>query len=360
MGTISEFKGICQMKKSSETSYPTFPANTNSMLSKHLSLDIFEALKDKTTDNGFTLQQAINSGLKNSDSEIGVYAGDAQSYEIFSPLFDKIIEEYHGFSKDDKHTSNLNTNDLKVKTLDETYVLSTRIRVGRNLQNFPLGAGISKEQRNEVEHLVSTVLMSLEGELAGEYFPLLGMKDEVQAQLIKDHFLFKEGDRFLEAAGLNRDWSEGRGIYHNHNKTFLVWLNEEDQLRIISMQKGGDVLEVFSRLVSAIEEIEKHVAFAYSERLGYIASCPTNLGTSMRASVHINLVNLGADMPKFKAITDKYHLQIRGVNGEHTKSEGNVYDISNSRRLGVTEVEAVQEMIDGVNALIKAEKSLGI
>ena len=328
------------------------------MLSKHLSTEVFEALKNKTTPNGFTLQQAINSGLENSDSEIGVYAGDAESYEVFSPLFDKIIEEYHGFSNTDRHSSNLNPNDLKINTLDENYVLSTRIRVGRNLEDFPLGAGISKEERNEVEHLVSTALMGLEDELAGEYFPLKGMSKEVQDRLIKEHFLFKEGDRFLEAAGLNRDWSEGRGIYLNHDKTFLVWLNEEDQLRIISMQKGGDVLEVFIRLVTAIEKIEKHVSFAYSEHLGYIASCPTNLGTSMRASVHIKLPNLGADMPKFKAITDKYHLQIRGVNGEHTKSEGSVYDISNSRRLGISEVEAVKDLLDGVEALIEAEKKL--
>jgi hypothetical protein len=54
--------------------------------------------------------------------------------------------------------------------------------------------------------------------------------------LIEDHFLFKEGDRFLESCGLNRDWPEGRGIFHNKEKTFLVWINEEDQLRIISMQ----------------------------------------------------------------------------------------------------------------------------
>ena len=349
---------MSNMKILSEMTYPTFPNNSTSMLSKHLTLEIFEALKNKTTQNGFTLEQVINSGLVNSDSEIGVYAGDTESYEVFSPLFDKIIEDYHGFSRADKHTSNLNANDLHIKKLDENYVLSTRIRVGRNLQDFPLGAGISKEQRNEVEHLVSTSLLGLENELAGEYFPLNGMSKDVQDKLIKDHFLFKEGDRFLEAAGLNRDWSDGRGIYLNNDKTFLVWLNEEDQLRIISMQKGGDVLEVFSRLVTAIKQIEKHVSFAYSERLGYIASCPTNLGTSMRASVHISLANLGANMPKFKAITDKYHLQIRGVNGEHTKSEGSVYDISNSRRLGVTEVEAVQDMIDGVSALIEAEKNL--
>ena len=59
-------------------------------------------------------------------------------------------------------------------------------------------------------------------------------KAETQ-QLVDDHFLFKMGDRFLEAAGLCRDWPSGRGIFHNTNKTFLIWLNEEDHFRIISM-----------------------------------------------------------------------------------------------------------------------------
>jgi len=338
--------------------FPTFPKDCNSMLCKHLTSEVFEALKEKITVNGFTLKQAINSGVENIDSGIGVYAGDAETYDTFALLFDKIIEDYHGFSETDEHHSNLNANDLNIKELDDNYILSTRIRVGRNVKDVPLGTIISKEQRDEVESLVSTALTSLDGELVGTYFPLHGMSKEVQDSLIKEHFLFKEGDRFLEAAGLNRDWSEGRGIYHNHDKTFLVWINEEDQLRIISMQKGGDVLEVFTRLVKAIKSIEKKVAFAYSERLGYISSCPTNLGTAMRASVHIKLPNLGEDREAFKAITDKYHLQIRGINGEHSESKEGIYDISNRRRLGVTEVEAVQDMIDGVAMLIEAEKAL--
>jgi len=223
---------------------------------------------------------------------------------------------------------------------------------------MPLGPAISKEQRDLVESSVVKGLSTLEGELAGNYYPLLGMSKEVQDDLIKEHFLFKEGDRFLDAVGLNRNWPEGRGIYHNNDKTFLVWVNEEDQLRIISMQQGGDIKEVFTRLVNAIKSIETEVAFAYNDHLGYITSCPTNLGTAMRASVHIALPNLAKDMDAFKAITDKYYLQIRGVHGEHSESEGGVYDISNLRRLGITEVQAVQDMYDGVVALIEAEKAL--
>jgi len=340
--------------------FTKFPTDCKSKLCKHLTLEIFESLKDKETRNGFKLKDVINSGLVNIDSDIGVYAGDEESYTTFAKLFNPIIEDYHGYDINDKQKSNLNPNELKADNPDpeNRYIVSTRIRVGRNIVNFPLGPAITREQRNKIEKDVSIALNGLEGELSGTYYPLSGMSKEIRKQLIEDHFLFKAGDRFLEAAGLNRDWPEGRGIFHNDEKTFLVWVNEEDQLRIISMQMGGDIKEVFTRLTSAISEIEKTVRFSYSPHIGYITSCPTNLGTAMRASVHIKLPKLAEDMDTFKTITDKYHLQIRGIHGEHSESEGGIYDISNKRRLGVTEVECVQDMYDGVVALIAKEKSL--
>ena len=91
---------------------------------------------------------------------------------------------------------------------------------------------------------------------------------------------------------MNRDWPSGRGIFHNDAKTFLVWVNEEDQLRIISMQKGAGIKEVFSRLSRAASAIEKIAKFSHDDHLGYITSCPTNLGTALRASVHIKLPKL--------------------------------------------------------------------
>ncbi len=341
--------------------YPNFPENCRSLLCRYLTPEVFELLKEKKTSNGFTLEQAINSGIQNIDSSIGVYAGDKESYTVFGPLFDPIIEAYHGFSKSDSHHSNMEPDLLKAPNPDPEgkFILSTRIRVGRNVDKMPLGPAISKEQRNQVETVVVKALDLLDDELKGTYYPLAGMSKEIQDMLIKEHFLFKEGDRFLDAAGLNRDWPEGRGIYHNHDKTFLVWVNEEDQMRIISMQQGGDIKEVFVRLVNAIKSIEMKIPFSYSYHLGFITSCPTNLGTAMRASVHIALPKLSKDMDAFRSITDKYHLQIRGIHGEHSESEGGVYDISNRRRLGITEVRAVQDMYDGVVALIEAEKALG-
>ena len=193
---------------------------------------------------------------------------------------------------------------------------------------------------------------SFDGELAGRFYSLGSMSDADRNQLIADHFLFKEGDRFLDACGLNRDWPEGRGIFHNNEKTFLVWVNEEDQLRIISMQNGADIGAVFRRLATAAAQIEKVARFSHNPQLGYITSCPTNLGTALRASVHIALPNLGQRKAEFEAIADRFKVQIRGIHGEHSESADHVYDISNKRRLGLSEVELVQDMYNGVKAMI--------
>lgn len=237
-------------------------------------------------------------------------------------------------------------------------IKSTRIRVGRNLAEYPLGPGITNEQRNEIMGKVVQACNQFEGDLAGTFYPLDGMDAATQQKLIDDNFLFKQGDRFLEACGLNRDWPRGRGIFHNDAKTFLVWVNEEDQLRIISMQQGADIGAVFERLSRAASKIESVARFAHNEHLGYITSCPTNLGTALRASVHIQLPKLAKDWPRFEAIAAKYNVQIRGSKGEHSDTSDGIFDISNRRRLGRSEKDLVQDMYDGVKAMIDAEMSL--
>merc|ERR1711988_1970674 len=212
--------------------------------------------------------------------------------------------------------------------------------------------------RKEVEELVVSALSEFTGDLKGKYYSLETMTEAEKTRLIADHFLFKGGDKYLQSAGLERDWPEARGIFHNNNKTFLVWVNEEDQLRIISMQKGSNILEVFKRLSDAANKIEEKAKFANDDHFGYVSTCPTNMGTGLRASVHIKLPKLMAKKDLMESIADKYYVQIRGIHGEHTETNDGVFDISNLRRLGRNEVELVQDMYDGVKALIKAEKSL--
>ena len=107
------------------------------------------------------------------------------------------------------------------------------------------------------------------------------------------------------------------------------------------MEQGADIGGVFSRLARAAAKIEQVASFSRDDHLGYITSCPTNLGTALRASVHIHLPKLGAQKDKFQAIADKYNVQIRGAHGEHTETNDHIYDISNKRRLGLSEVQLV-------------------
>ena len=340
--------------------FPVFPANCQSLLCKYLSRELFDNLKEQKTARGYSFQQLINSGVVNPDSSIGVYAGDEDSYITFADLLDPIILEYHGFSKNDKHVSNFNADDLNTLNPDPAgdYIISTRIRVGRNLAGVPLGTTITQDQREQLEQKISTTLGEFNGDLCGQYYSLSTISEAQRTRLIDNHFLFKAGDRFLQAAGLNRDWPQGRGIYHNEDRTFLVWVNEEDHLRIISMQKGGDIKSVFARLSVALSQLESRLRFAFNHHLGYLTSCPTNLGTAMRCSVHVKLPGLADKLPTLRQIADRHYLQIRGLHGEHSESEGKVFDISNRRRLGVTEVECVQDLYHGVVELIAEEKKL--
>lgn len=174
--------------------FPTFPEGTKSLLSKHLSRQIWNQLRDKKDKYGFTFREAIFSGAKNTDSGIGCYAGSHDSYKTFAPFFDKIIQDYHGHGKDAKHVSNMNAKELNAPPLPEdeaAMIVSTRIRVGRNLADFPLGPALTKAQRLEVMTKVTKALETFEGDLAGKFYPLQGMDKETQNKLIEDHFLFK-------------------------------------------------------------------------------------------------------------------------------------------------------------------------
>lgn len=333
--------------------------DSKSLLKKHLTKDIYEQLKDKKSKFGGTLAHCIRSGCENPDSGVGIYACDPDGYTVFAPVLDEVIKDYHKVDSLKHPTPNFGKEKIDFANLDPSgeMIISTRVRVGRSHDSYGFPPVLTKEDRVNMEKMTVEALNTLEGELKGTYYPLTGMSKETQKQLTEDHFLFNDSDRFLRAASGYDDWPTGRGIFHTPDKKFLVWVNEEDHLRLISMQKGGDLKEVYLRLVKAIETMEKKLTFAKREGLGYLTFCPSNLGTTLRASVHIKIPKLSAT-PEFKEFCDKYNIQARGIHGEHTESVGGVYDISNKRRLGLTEFQAIMEMKTGVEEVIKKEKEL--
>jgi len=320
--------------------FPTIKS-AHSLVAKHVTKERWDKVKDiETKTCGFTIAKACACAIEFDNQHCGIYAGDWDSYKDFSEIFDAIIQDYHGISADAKHTSDMDPEKIVGNIEPGVPVHSTRIRVGRNVDGFGLSPGITKQQRIDIEKMMSSALQRLDGDLAGKYYPLTGMDEAVRQQLVDDHFLFVSGDRNLTVAGMERDWPEGRGIFHNDAKTFLMWVNEEDQTRIISMEKGGDVKGVFARLARGIKAVGDSVRaesgkdYALSEQYGYI---------------HVD---------KLKARCEELAVQPRGTRGESGGQTGHTYDISNKHRLGYSEVQLVQVMIDAVNTLWKEDLEL--
>ena len=121
------------------------------MLAKYLTREVWDQLKDKQDAFGYSFKEAILSGCQNTDSGIGVYCGSPDAYDKFAPLFTPIIEDYHKYKLSAGHKSDMDASNLKCPPFapeDAKMIKSTRIRVGRNLGEFPLGGGCTKEQRN--------------------------------------------------------------------------------------------------------------------------------------------------------------------------------------------------------------------
>ncbi|XP_056307501.1 creatine kinase, mitochondrial 1 [Danio aesculapii] len=348
--------------------YPDLRKHNNCMAS-HLTPAVYAKLCDKSTPNGYTLDEAIQTGVDNPGhpfiKTVGMVAGDEESYEVFADIFNPVIKERHnGYDPCNmKHPTDLDPSKIRGGLFDEKYVLSSRVRTGRSIRGLSLPPACTRAERREVERVVVDALAGLKGDLTGKYFSLTVMTEQEQQQLIDDHFLFdKPVSPLLTCAGMARDWPDARGIWHNNEKTFLVWINEEDHTRVISMEKGGNMRRVFERFCKGLQEVERLIQekgweFMWNERLGYILTCPSNLGTGLRAGVHVNLPRLSKD-PRFSKILDNLRLQKRGTGGVDTAAVGSTFDISNLDRLGQSEVQLVQTVIDGVNYLIECERKL--
>ncbi|XP_073509270.1 creatine kinase U-type, mitochondrial-like [Phyllobates terribilis] len=341
----------------------------NNFMARYLSPSIYAKLCNKSTPNGFTLDQCIQTGVDNPGQpfiiSVGIVAGDEECYEVFGDIFDPVIKERHnGYDpRNMKHPTDLDASKIKAGHFDERYVLSSRVRTGRSIRGLSLPPACTRAERREVERVSADALSGLSGDLTGRYYRLSDMTDKEQQQLIDDHFLFdKPVSPFFTSIRMARDWPDARGIWRNNEKTFLIWINEEDHTRVISMEKGGNMKRVFERFCRGLKEVERLIKekgweFMWNERLGYILTCPSNLGTGLRAGVHIKLPLLSKDT-RFSKILENLRLEKRGTGGEDTAVVGSTFDISNLDRLGKSEVELVQLVIDGVNYLIDCEKRL--
>lgn len=332
-----------------------FPESSKSLVKQYLTRDIYKALKGLSTRTGFTLEKAIRSGVVNADSSIGIYAGDSESYQLFKALFAPIIKHYHGIPACTRHVSDIMPVSLAALDPEGRYILSSRVRAARNVDGYCFTNHIELDQRKKLEQAIVKALMMMSGDMKGTYASFEQGRSEQYSELIRQQLLFPKGDRFQDAAGINRDFPLCRGIFTSHDNRLRVWVNEEDHLRVISQENSSDLTGVYNHFCSAILALEKHLDFARDTTFGYLTSCPTNLGTAMRAGVHIRLEKLSGDRKTLDRITEEYDLQIRGTSGEKTDVIDKVFDISNRQRFGISEVEIIHKLHRGLEKIIQAE-----
>lgn len=207
--------------------------------------------------------------------------------------------------------------------------------------------------------------VALEGisspDLRGMYFSLKDMSPQFQASLVEKGLLFSSYDEALESAGCFSFYPDGRGVFLSSNELFCVWCGEEDHLRIASFERGSGVGKALSRLKVGLEQLTRAFGadgFVRSNRLGWLTSCPTNLGSTIRASVHISLPRTGS-RDDFIEMCESLGLQVRGIRGEGGDLAGTTFDISNKQRFGITGFDAVRQMYQGVQKLIYMERNDG-
>ncbi len=346
-------------------------AQPQNLMARHFNAAFFRSLDDQKRQR---LMEIIASGMENPDSQMGAYAMHSEDYDLFAPMLDPMIRDFHAIPATtpiaQQHDWNTTAQDCDLGEIDPRLKeVSMRVRVARNLASFPLPGAMSKDQRIEFENIASGAFMKLINDPAfgGQYLSITpGSPHEIDAaeydRRVSAHQMFKDmsGDPYLNVAGISADWPFGRGMYVSEAQDFLVWVGEEDHLRVMTMLRGGNLNTLFAHLHTGLEHLQTLLpAFATSTAYGNLTSCPTNLGAGMRASLHLQLPNLtenGTDLTRVKQEAKSLGLAVRGAGGEHSGAgEGGLVDISPSARLGVTEMEIMQRLYDGAAALWKLE-----
>lgn len=227
-------------------------------------------------------------------------------------------------------------------------VISTRVRLARNLTGVPFPASMNPEQKQSVVEAVFAALQPVEETFQLADMGKLSPRDALS--LVERHLISPEFARSGAGSALLLTEDEGTALM----------VNEEDHLRLQVMRPGLDLDGAYEQADRLDTVLDETLHFAFDQRLGYLTQCPTNLGTGMRASLMLHLPALqerGA-IQQLAVTVSKLGLTIRGMYGEGTKPQGAIYQLSNQVTLGISEREAIDNL-KGIAAQIIREERAG-
>lgn len=225
-------------------------------------------------------------------------------------------------------------------------VLSSRVRLARNIEGLPFGDKMTDVQRQEVVEKCKDAIPKF------KFIDLDVMSVEEKTALAECHLISPDMVKSQRKPAL----------ITNDDCTVSVMLNEEDHIRIQAMAAGFNLDECWEKANETDDEIEKKLDYSFDENFGYLTCCPTNIGTGMRASVMVHLPAL-TECGRIEGIVrslSKIGLTVRGIYGEGSKAAGNIYQISNQVTLGVSEQEIIERLKQVTNEIIMNERDLGV
>ncbi|MEG2813879.1 MAG: protein arginine kinase [Oscillospiraceae bacterium] len=229
-------------------------------------------------------------------------------------------------------------------------VISTRVRLARNLKNFPFRSKMTPAQQIKINELVKTVLEKanlFENEFTFLYIDELS--DMEQLSLVEKHIVSHD---FIENP-------QNRMLATTKDNSISVMVNEEDHIRIQVLANGLNLKEAYDICNKIDDLLDSELEYAFNDRLGYLTVCPTNLGTGLRASVMLHLPALETSkiIPQLISTVSKLGLTIRGTYGEGTRAIGSTYQLSNQVTLGLSEETAIDNLQNIINQIIDSEKA---
>ncbi len=232
---------------------------------------------------------------------------------------------------------------------DNDIMVSTRIRLARNLDKFPFPQTLSEAGRKKVTDEIKNAVLASNSTLAKE-FVWMSMSDltkEKRQELAEKHLIS------LQMAN-----DENGSVLINNDETMSIMLMEEDHIRLQIILGGFKLKEAWEIASKVDDVIEESTEYAFSEEFGYLTACPTNTGTGMRASVmmHLPALTITNNINKIISSASALGLTVRGLYGEGSKAYGGLYQISNQVTLGISEEEIIAKLENIAGQIEKHEK----
>ncbi|HRZ86996.1 MAG TPA: protein arginine kinase [bacterium] len=232
---------------------------------------------------------------------------------------------------------------------DAEIVLTSRIRTARNLPDYPFPGRATVKQREEILRIVEKTLSGIDL-MQGSLFIRLNEVDEADRQfLVERHLISREH----AVAGA------GAAISISDLEIYSVMINEEDHLRIQVLKSGFQLDEAWDLMNGLDDRMDEKLGYAYHPDWGYLTACPTNVGTGIRASVmlHLPALVMAKQINQVLQAVIKLGLAVRGLYGEGTEAQGNLFQISNQVTLGKTETDIIDNLKKVIRQIIGHEKN---